>query len=136
MLKKNLNIDVKLSGYDSKKFNEEVGKKNYSLALEDIVSDYSDPMIFLDAFITGRGENTSGYSNPKYDSLVEEAKTKNTENSKYDEMGKAESVLMEDMPIIPIYQLSITRCKKNYIKGLTTDKFGIIDFKKARIEKG
>lgn len=136
MLKKNLNIDVKLSGYDSKKFNEEVGKKNYSLALEDIVSDYSDPMIFLDAFITGRGENTSGYSNPKYDSLVEEAKTKNTENSKYDEMEKAESVLMEDMPIIPIYQLSITRCEKNYIKGLTTDKFGIIDFKKARIEKG
>lgn len=135
MLKNNLNIDVKLLGYDANKFNEEITKKDYSMALQNIIGDYSDPMIFLDAFITEGGENIGGYSNPKYDSLVAEAKTKNTENSRYDEMRTAENVLMEDMPIVPIYEINIIRCKKAYVKDLSTNKFGVIDFKKTSIKK-
>lgn len=134
MIKSNLNIEVKLLGYDNKKFNEEIVKKNYSMALENMFVDYLDPMIYLDAFVTGQKENIGGYSNSKYDSLVMEAKTKNKESEKYEEMSKAENVFMEDMPIVPIYELSVIRCKKAYVKNLIVNKFGIIDFKKAKIE--
>lgn len=134
MLKNNLDIDVKLVGYDIKKFNEEIVKKNYSMALESVTGDYSDPIIFLDAFVTGGGENTGGYSSSKYDSLVTEAKNVNSEDSRNDKMRSAENVLMEDMPIIPLYELNITISKKDYVKDLNINKFGIIDFKKAKIE--
>lgn len=135
MLKSNLNIDVKLVGYDTKKFNEQISKKDYYMALENIFGDYSDPMVFLDAFVTGRGENFGGYSSSKYDTLVMQSRNKNTENDKEEEIRRAESVIMDDMPIIPIYQLSITRAKKDYVKALSINKFGIVDFKNAYIEK-
>jgi len=134
MLKSNLGIDVKLVGYDIKRFNEEIVKKNYSMALESVTGDYSDPIIFLDAFVTGGGENTGGYSSSKYDSLVTEAKNVNSEDNRNDKMRSAENVLMEDMPIIPLYELNITISKKDYVKDLNINKFGIIDFRKAKIE--
>lgn len=135
MLKSNLGVDVKLVGYDIKKFNEQISKKDYYMALENIYGDYSDPMVFLDAFVTGRGENFGGYSSPKFDTLVMQSRTKNTENDKDEEIRKAENVFMEDMPIIPIYQLNIARAKKDYVKALSINKLGIVDFKKAYIEK-
>lgn len=134
MLKSNLNIDVKLLEYDAEKFDEKIVKKDYSMALENVTGDYSDPIIFLDAFVTGGGENTGGYSNSKYDSLVMEAKNVDNEDSRNDKMRSAENVLIEDMPIIPLYELNITISKKDYIKDLSINKFGIIDFRKAKIE--
>ena len=63
--------------------------------------DYTDPMTYMDLWVTNGGNNHTSYSNPKYDELIKLAKSTGDQNIRMKAMHDAEKLLVEDMPIAP-----------------------------------
>ena len=67
------------------------------------IADYNDPNTFLDMFVTGGGNNHAGYANKAYDDLIEAAKKERNTKKRFAIFQKAEDILLEDLPVLPIY---------------------------------
>ncbi len=64
-------------------------------------ADYNEASTWLDIFVSNGEYNDSRYNNPKYDELMSRSKTMNDPSKLY---LQAESMLIEDMAIIPVYR--------------------------------
>ncbi len=107
----------------------------FDLAFSGWFPDYQDPMTYLDMWETGNPQNTTGWSNKEFDQLIEKAK-KETDNptQRWNDLLKAEKVMMADYPIVPIYQKGNTWAAKPYVKNLSYPSYGPeIDFARAYI---
>jgi oligopeptide transport system substrate-binding protein len=80
-------------------------------------ADYNDPMTFLDMWITDGDFNENGYSNPKYDDLVHAAQKESDPKKRMQSLYDAEKILMEDMPVGPIFFRASAVLTKPYVKG-------------------
>lgn len=104
MWKENLNIDAKVNQLEWGVFmNTTRGDKNFQIARSGWMGDYNDPMTFLDTFLSYSPQNTGSYYNKEYEDLIKSALTNGDKISRMETLHKAEDVLMEDMPFIPVY---------------------------------
>ncbi|GAB5413591.1 MAG: ABC transporter substrate-binding protein [Congregibacter sp.] len=104
MWKDALNIDVTIANQEWKVYLDAVSSMNFDVARRGWIGDYVDPNNFLDLYLTDGGNNNTGYSNPVYDDLIaRQAPQAKTREERFAAFYKAEKMLMEEMPIIPIY---------------------------------
>jgi oligopeptide transport system substrate-binding protein len=103
MWQQNLGIDVQLVNQDWKVYlaREMIG--DYQVSRAGWIGDYEDPNTFLDLLRPNRGNNKTGWENAEYDSLVEQANTLQDQDLRYELLSKAENILINEMPIIPLY---------------------------------
>lgn len=66
------------------------------------IADYADPASFLDLFLSGNALNSSFYRNPQFDALVAAAAVAGDARRK-ELLREAESLIMQDMPLLPLY---------------------------------
>ncbi len=135
MLKENLGIDMELQNQEWKVYLQSRNEGQFDLARAGWLGDYVDPMTFLDMFVSTSGNNDTGWSNPQYDELIEKAKYETDNAKRVEYMHQAEKILMEDMPIIPLYFYTQPRLVKTYVKNYAAISLGWIDFKEAYIQK-
>ncbi len=103
MWKVNLGINVTLKNQEWKVYIDSTQKIDYDIARAGWIGDYPDPNSFLDMWLTGGGNNNTGWSNKKYDSLIKEANSTGDLKKRIELFGQAETILMNEMPVIPIY---------------------------------
>lgn len=96
-----------------------------------------DPLYTLQAFKDGNQKtNFSKWENQEYSHLVDRAKIEPDFDKRTLFLRKAEEVLTEDAPIIPILHEHCQYVKKDHIKGdLITSLMGTVDFKFCEICK-
>jgi oligopeptide transport system substrate-binding protein len=80
-----------------------MNNKDFSIVFAGWGPDYNDPMTFLDMFETGNGNNHTSYSNPAYDELLNTVRTTLDPKTRFGYLMDLEKLLMNDMPIGPIY---------------------------------
>jgi oligopeptide transport system substrate-binding protein len=66
------------------------------------IADYADPASFLELFRSDEGLNWSAYAHPEYDELLEQA-ARHAGPGRAAVLRQAETLLMRDMPVIPLY---------------------------------
>lgn len=76
-------------------------KVQYQIAPMGWGADYPHPMTFLDNFVTGSPNNLAGWSNAEFDKLIADAKSTDDERVSLDDMRKAESIIVNEMVILP-----------------------------------
>jgi oligopeptide transport system substrate-binding protein len=104
MWKNELGIAVILRAQEWKVYLNTMDQLDYDIARSSWVGDYPDPNTFLDCFVTGRGNNRTGWSNPTYDRLIEQANQMTDADKRFALMKNAETILVEqEVPIAPIY---------------------------------
>jgi len=81
------------------------------------IGDYADPFGFLELFRTGYGRNYYGYSNPMYDSLLDEITAERIPARRRRLMYEAERVLVAELPFIPVYTYVTKRLVNPRLKG-------------------
>ena len=98
----------------------------YELQLSRWGPDFLDPFTFMNLWITDGGNNKTGYSNKEYDQLVGDTATKYaTDNvARYDNFLKAEKLLFEDAPIVPVYQASRAQLISPKVQNVFVNPFG------------
>ncbi|PHV72267.1 ABC transporter substrate-binding protein [Sporanaerobium hydrogeniformans] len=103
MWKQNLGINVKLTNQEWAVFQDTTNNNAFShLARRGWIGDYLDPQTMLDIFESNNGQNIGRYNNPEYDKEMQLSRT-STGQERMEHFYKAHEILMEDMPIIPIY---------------------------------
>ncbi|MGG7058604.1 peptide ABC transporter substrate-binding protein [Clostridium nigeriense] len=130
-----IGVNVELTNQEWKVFLNTRQEGGYEIARHGWSGDYVDPMTFLDLWVTGGGNNDAGYSNSEYDALVKAAKVEADLDKRWEMMKQAEDILMEDMPIIPLYYYTKVKGAKPEVKGVRVSTLGHVFFDKAYIEE-
>jgi oligopeptide transport system substrate-binding protein len=134
MWKKNLSVEVKLENQEFGVYIKNRQSGNFQVARAGWGADYNDPMTYIDLLMTGGGNNNSKYSNAEYDNLVKEALTSQDEKKRMEAMAKAEKIMINEMPIVPVYYYTGIWAQKPYVKNVFVDYKGDIDFTRGYIE--
>ncbi|MBP90062.1 MAG: peptide-binding protein [Planctomycetaceae bacterium] len=103
MWKNNLGIDAELKNSEWNTYLSSIHSKEYSVARAGWVPDYPDANTFIDMWITDGENNETGWSNAEYDALVQKAAEEPDADQRLRWMEQAEAILMDELPVIPIY---------------------------------
>ena len=103
MWQQNLGINVELENMDWKVYLSRQNSMDYQISRAGWIGDYEDPNTFLDIMRTGRGNNRTGWSNLEFDELVGRANATVDQDERYRLLSEAEKILIDELPIIPVY---------------------------------
>ena len=103
MWQNELGIEVELVNQDWKVYLSREMVGDFQISRAGWIGDYEDPNTFLDLMRPNRGNNKTGWENMDFDALVEEANTINDQEKRYELLNEAEKILIDNMPIIPLY---------------------------------
>ena len=117
MWKRNLNIEMTLENQEWKVYLASRSNGDFAIARAGWIGDYNDPNTFLDLLTSTSGNNHSGWSRTDYDSLIERASRTLDRAERYELFQQAESILVDQLPIIPIYFYVRTYLKQPSVRS-------------------
>jgi oligopeptide transport system substrate-binding protein len=103
MWRRNLGINIGLTNQEWKVYLDSQDTLNYGISRAGWIADYTDPNTFMDMWLTGGGNNDTGWSNPDYDRLLAESFTAPDEAARMAIYSKMETILMDEVPVMPVY---------------------------------
>ncbi len=126
----NLGLNIQLECLDFKIFLEKLSSSQYAICQYNWVAQYDDPMNILERFRKkSNPKNYCNWENSDYINLLdlsafEQGATRDAL------LDKAEKIILEEMPIAPIYHSSCFRMIQPYIKGVFSSSIGSIHLEK------
>ncbi|WP_241665098.1 peptide ABC transporter substrate-binding protein [Peribacillus simplex] len=117
MWRDNLGVEVTLENaeFQVKLDREKAG--DFEISRAGWVGDYVDPMTFM-LWETDGAYNDANWSNKEYDGLLKEAKSTMDPKERMAALHKAEEVLIEEMPILPVYFYTKPYMVKSNVTGV------------------
>lgn len=103
MWSEHLGIKTSLYNQEWKVFLDTQQNKNYSISRAGWIADYNDPFTFLELLTTTNSGNRAGWSNTEYDELLEKSQKELNPKKRNELFQKAEEILLEELPVIPLY---------------------------------
>ena len=135
MWKDALNIDITISNEEWKVYLDSVTQMDFQIARRGWIGDYVDPNNFLDLYLTGGGNNNTGFADPRYDEMIQELAPKaKTREERFAIFYEAETMLMEQMPIIPIYTYTSRHLIHESVKGMPSNLMDSLNLKYVWLE--
>lgn len=83
------------------------------------IADYNDAYSFAQLMHSANGQNDTGYANPVYDQLLERAARESDPETRAQYLEQAEAVLLEDVPVMPVYFYVSKHLVKPWVGGFT-----------------
>jgi oligopeptide transport system substrate-binding protein len=131
---KELGVHMTIAEIEEKTLYQNQQERNYSVAFSGWIADYPDPLTFLGTMVTDGGNNWAGWSNKAFDDLIDQT-TAMPDNSKRLELfQKAEGILLDQVPLIPLYFRPQVYVRHPAVKGWTTNVLGFHDFSRMWLE--
>lgn len=142
--KQNLGITVSLRNMEWRTFLDRRSKLDYKgFARGGWVGDYIDPFTFLGLFYSKGGDNGTGWWDPKYVRMLDQANHTLDPQRRYALLAQAEKYLLDAQPVIPLFTNASNWMKKPYVKGLYPNpmtmhawKFVYIEHDPAKWDRG
>ena len=101
---RHLGVKVNLALQEWKVYLNSLSSLDYGIARSSWVGDYPDPNTFLDMFVTGNGNNRTGWSDANYDRLIADAARETNPKRRLEILREAETILIrEQAPVCPIF---------------------------------
>ena len=133
--KQNLGITISLRNMEWKTFLNARAKLEYKgFSRSAWSADYMDPFSFLSLFYTG-GESGTGWEDPKYVEMLDDANRQLDQAKRYELLAKAEKYMLDAQPVIPIDTASVNWVKKPYVKGMYPNPGSLFAWKFVYIER-
>jgi oligopeptide transport system substrate-binding protein len=83
----------------------------------DWIGDYNDAATFAERMLSTSGLNDTGWANPRYDLLVAQAAGEGDVAKRRALLEEAERVLLEDLPVLPLYHYVSKHLVKPRVTG-------------------
>ena len=133
--KQNLGVTVPLRNMEWKTYLDQRAKLEYKgFSRGAWGADYMDPFTFLSLFYTG-GRSDTGWLDPKYIAMLDEANRTLDHKKRYELLAKAEAYMLDQQPVIPIDTASVNWLKKPYVKGMYPNAGSLFAWKYVYIER-
>lgn len=135
MWKTNLGINATLVNKETKVFSDERVAGAFEITRSGNMCANTHPAI-LELFTTDNigAKNEPRYSNSEYDAIIEKAKKETDVAKMFELYRQAEDILMEDLPVIPIYFYTNVLAKQKDVEGLYKEVTGAIRFDRVHIK--
>lgn len=134
MWKQNLGVTVELSQQEWKVFIDTRVQKNYDIARHAYLVDFFDAASLLDLWISDSFENVVGFNNAEYDALMRDSARQMDRAKRIDDLHKAEKILLENMPVLPLYYYSTPYLLKSRVEGVYLSPRNWVFFRGASVK--
>ena len=134
--KQNLGITVSLQNMEFRTFLPKINKVDYDgFARRGWVGDYMDPYTFLYLYYSQANEGATGWWDPKYDKMLDDANNTTDVMSRYEKLARAEFYVSQQQIIIPLGTSGTSWMKKPYVKGMYPNPGSLFPWKFVYIER-
>ncbi len=134
MWKKALGVEINLVNQEWKVYLKTMQNLDYDIMRSAWIGDYMDPNTFLDMFVTGGGNNRTGWSNGRYDQLIAAAAKTPDTRKRLHMLREAEDILINrDMPIMPVYFYANLSLRRTSVRGFYENPRDLHPFQYIRI---
>lgn len=120
MWRRNLGIDITLYNQEWKVYMDAQHSKNFQFQRAGWIADYIDPHVFFDIWVTDGGNNDTNWGSPDFDRLLREALHAKTTEQRYAIYQRMEKIVIDEMPIMPIYHYTRARLVNPRVKHFFT----------------
>lgn len=103
MWKQELNIDVGIENQEWKVYLDSQHNLNYDVSRSGWIGDFMDPVTFLSIWRTGDGNNDTGWGNPEYDKLLDQAAQTADPQKRFSILHQAEQLWLSEPSGVLIY---------------------------------
>jgi oligopeptide transport system substrate-binding protein len=135
MLQQHLKVPAKILNQDWQVYLESQRKLHYSVCRAGWIGDYPDPLTFLGIWRTGDGNNNTGFSSAAYDALLDRSIREPDPAQRLRILEEAETLLMEEQPILPLYWQNHTYLMRQEVKGHGSSVMEHRCYKALRLEQ-
>lgn len=132
-IKEVLDINIDYKGYNESEFTDIIKNGDYDMAQMDYTSFYKDSLALLEPWVSSSQLNIFGYKNSEFDSLILKAKFEKDKTKRNELLQEGEEILINDMPMMPIYFHNIVLCKKSNIEDIYVTPQGNVKLDRAYI---
>ena len=134
--KQNLGLTVPLKNMETKTFIKATATLDYKgFARFGYAADYIDPYTFLNLFTTDGGDNGTGWMDERYVKLIDTANRTLDAAKRNQMLFEAETLLLNEQPIIPLTTSTTNWLKKPYVKGMYPNALTLHPWKYVYIER-
>ncbi len=131
-----LGIHVQLRPVEQKTYFSQIARRDYMLFLKSWFADFNDPISFLEIFQSKSNvTNDTNWENSEYGNLLEASYACASREERLHFLKQSEQIIMDEMPVIPIYHYNLLFVKDDAIKNVLINQTGSIDFKWAEVNK-
>lgn len=129
-------IQVALKSNEAKVYFDQLKKRDYQIGIGSWYADYRDPISFLEIFkLKNNGTNNTEWEHPDFIAFLDKSGRAHNAQERNWHLKEAEKVIMDEMPVIPLFFASYNYLKNPSVKGVYFSELGYIDFKNAYIER-
>jgi oligopeptide transport system substrate-binding protein len=96
-----LGVRIEIENVERRTYFSRRREREFDLCYFGWVGDYVDPKTYLGLWVTGAGNNLSGWSDAEYDRLITEAAFAGKDRP--ERLAQAEARLLEALPVLPLY---------------------------------
>lgn len=97
-------ITIKVDTLPSEQFDEARENGEYDMLILAWGPDFADPSTYLGLWTSYSSQNDTGYNNPEYDALYQEALKETNTQARFEDFAKLEQMLIDDTVLVPFYQ--------------------------------
>lgn len=112
-----LGIEVTVNSMITKQGSQNRKTGNYVMSVTGWGPDYNDPNTFLDMWVTDGGNNQTGFSNERYDELIDLASKETDREKRESYFIECEQIIADQLPIGPAFWRAPSYACSDKIKG-------------------
>lgn len=112
-----LGIEVTVNSMITKQGSQNRKTGNYVMSVTGWGPDYNDPNTFLDLWVTDGGNNQTGFSNERYDELIDLASKETDLEKRESYFIECEQIIADQLPIGPAFWRASSYACSDKIKG-------------------
>ncbi len=131
-----LKLHVNLECYTLKVYLDKLVHRDFQFAYTQFVIQYNDIMNILDLYkFKSNPKNYPGWENEDFTQILNDSMQIKDPQKRILYLEKAETLLMKEMPIAPIYHWNQIYLEHPYVKGIHISPIGSIHLGKAYLDK-
>ncbi|HWJ80248.1 MAG TPA: peptide ABC transporter substrate-binding protein, partial [Niallia sp.] len=128
-------ISVELDNAEWQVYLEKLGSLDYQIGRNSWAGDYNDAYNFLALYRDADSStNETGWENAEYVKLLDSSQTETNAEKRKEILKSAETILMDELPIAPVYFYTNTWVQKDNLKDVVISGLGEAQLKWAYFE--
>lgn len=130
-----LGINSEIDSTEWQVYLDRLTQLDYQVGRLGWIADFNDAVSFLDMYRTAdTGNNDTGWENEEFKALIDKSATISDSAERLDVLKQAEALMMEEMPVIPLYYYTNNSVCKDHVKNMHPDPLGNINLKYVDVE--
>jgi oligopeptide transport system substrate-binding protein len=126
MWRTELNVPVQLANQDYKVYLDAMSRLDYNICRSTWLADVLDPVNFLECFLSGQGNNRTGWANETFDARIRAAYAEPDHEKRQELLQEAEAILLEEAPITPVCFMTQRYLQDTRVGGMQPNPLGYI----------